>query len=420
MREAILRDAASPITSLRPRVDRLLNAHRRYADATGDTYYLVRTACNVGMRLLRENPTERAARGAVAATLAREALDYEPNDIFAWGLWPDALAAQGALEAAEEVGWESVRRYPENPQQRTQLATLVDEALGRTVEAERLLRETIALFPLHPATRPQLATLLADQLDRPAEAATILREAIEVVPDHPHSYAQLATLLAGRFGDRQGAIGVLRQQQQRQADNEVTRQLLARLMVGQPVGRRRRQTATPKAAAGKSIDIGIDLGPARARRALFRVETTDIPDRVAALDEVRRLLAEDPALAYMRYVAQRTGAAKPGARPDTAFAFAFDQAARVGSTPAFEALLSHAFGMDLYLARAGLSLVSSATTFDVPPAANDLEPGALSRRFVVLTNEMSAALVRPNADRTAFLRLLSDFAAAELSGGLVA
>jgi hypothetical protein len=76
--------------------------------------------------------------------------------------------------------------------------------------------------------------------------------------------------------------------------------------------------------------------------------------------------------------------------------------------------------MDLYLAHAGLALISNATTFDMPPAANDLESGALSRRFTVLVEDMSAALVRPNASRAAFLRLLSDFAAAELSSSLVA
>jgi tetratricopeptide (TPR) repeat protein len=419
MREAILRDTASPLTALQPRVERLLNAHRRYADATGDTYCLVRTACNVGMRLLRENPAERSTRGALAAVLARAALDYEPNHIFAWGLWPDALAAQGAPAAAEEVGWEALRRYPEDPQRRTQLATLIDRDLGRTTEAERLLRETVMLFPLEPAARPQLATLLADRLDRPAEAVTLLREAIEILPDHPYNYAQLATLLANRLGDRQGAIGVLRQQQQRHADDEVTPKLLARLQAGQPA-RSRRPAPTPQVAVGKSIDLGIDLAAGRARRALFRVETADGADRASALADVKRLLADDPSLAYMRYVAQRTGANRPGARPDTAFAFAFDQAARAGSTVAFEALLKHAFGMDLYIARAGMALVSNATAFDVPPAANDLESEALSRRFAVLTEDMSAALVRPNADRTAFLRLLSDFAAAELSSGLVA
>jgi tetratricopeptide (TPR) repeat protein len=417
MHETILRDVGTPVAGLRLRIDRLRNGHRRYADASGDTYYLVRTACNVGMRLLRENPPERAARGEVAATLARDALDYETANVFAWALWRDALEAQGALEAAGEVGWEALRRYPENPQWRTQLATLLDRDLGRTDEAERLLRETVALFPLNPAARPQLATLLADRLDRPEEAATLLRKAIAVVPDNPYNYAQLATLLADRLGDRPGAIAVLRQQQQRGADNEVTPRLLARSQSGRPL-RSRRPEPVRGLPASKPVDLGVDLAAARARRALFLVDTADAAHRIAALDEVRRVLAEDPGLAYARYVAERTGVLD--AQRDTTFAFAFERAAHEGSTAAFEALARHAFGMESYFARAGLVLLTNATTFDTPPAANDLEIGALSRRFAVLTKEMSDALTRTSPDRRAFLRLLSDFMAAELSGGLVA
>lgn len=419
MHEVVLKDTNSAITALQPRIQRLLSAHRRYADATGDTYYLVRTACNVGMRLLRANPVERAARGAVATRLARDALDYEPSNVFAWALWRNALAAQGALNAAEEVGWEALRRYPEDPQWRTQLATLLDQELGCTVEAVSLLRETVAMFPLQPAARPQLATLLADRLDQSAEAAALLREAIEVLPDHPYNYNQLAIVLADRLDDGQAAIDLLRQAQRRGAGNEVTRNLLARLLAGQPVHRRDRRPVAQLTGRG-SVEVEIDLPAARVRRALFRVENAQGAEHEAALDEVRRVLAEDQGLAYARYVAQRSGIAQPGARPDTAFAFAFDQAARAGSTPAFEALAQHAFGMDAYVARAGLVLVSNATTFDVPSAANDLEPGALSRRFAQLTGNISAALARPYADRAMFLRLLSDFAATKLSSGRVA
>ncbi len=417
MFEDILRDLGAPMTRLRPRIDRLRNAHRRYADATGDTYYLVRTACNVGMRLLDTNSAEHAARGEVAAALARDALDYETANVFAWALWRKALAVQGAPDAAEQVGWEALRRYPENPQWRTQLATLLDRDLGRSDEAERLLRETVALFPLNPAARPQLATLLADRLDRPDEAATLLREATAILPDNPYSYAQLTTLLANRLGDRPGAIAVLRQQQQSRADNEVTPRLLARLQSGRPA-RSRRPEPVPGPTVSKPVDLGIDLTSSRACRALFLVETADAAHRVAALDEVKRVLADDPSLAYARYVAQRTGILE--AQRDTAFVFAFERAAREGSTTALEALARHAFGMENYFARAGLALLTNATAFETPPGANDLEAGALTRRFAVLTNEMSDALTRTSPDRRAFLRLLSDFTAAELSSGLVA
>ena len=421
MREAVLRAASAPIGPMRARVEQLMRAHQRYADTTGDTYYLIRTACNVGRQLLlRENPPERAARGEVAVILARQALDYAPSNVFAWALWRDGLAARGAFDAAEQVGWEALRRYPENPQWRTQLATLLAEQLDRVGEAERLLRQTVALFPYEPAARAQLATLLADRLNRPEEAAALLREAIEVLPDDPYNHNQLAALLADRLGDRPGAITLLQRLQQRQADNEVTRLLLPRLQAGQPARRHRPAARSPIGPTTGSIDIGIDIPTARVRRALFRAETADASDHAAAIAEVARLLAEDPGLAYARYAAQRVGAAEPGARVDTAFAFAFERAAREGSTQAFEALAEHAFGMDLYVARAGLTLVTGATGFELPAGANDAEPGSAARRFALLTEDIGAALRGQNTDRSLQLRLLADFVATELSSNLAA
>ena len=415
--QAVLEAAARPLSQVRPMVDRLLSDQLRYADATGDTFYLIRTACNVGMRLLRGNPGESAARGEVAATLARQALHYAPTNVYAWALWRDGLAAWGALAAAEEVGWEALRRFPEDPQRRTQLATLLGSQPGRAGEAEHLLRDTVALFPREPAARPQLATLLAYQLDRPADAANLLREAIRVLPDDPYSHNQLAILLADRLGDRAGAIRLLQDLQRRQAGNKMTKDLLARLLAG-----RRGRSALPSArpVARLPVDPGVDLASGRARRALFRVETADGPARAAALEEVRRLLVADPGLAYTRYVAQRTGAAAAGGRIETEFAFAFDRAAREGSAQAFGALAASAFGLRPFVARSGLVLLSGGTDFVVPTGANDAEPGSAARRFVTLTGEIGAAMRLPNADRTLYLRLVADFAAADLSLALAA
>ena len=168
------------------------------------------------------------------------------------------------------------------------------------------------------------------------------------------------------------------------------------------------------------VDPGVDLASGRARRALFRVETAVGPARAAALDEVRRLLAADRGLAYTRYVAQRTGAAGAGGRIETEFAFAFDRAARQGSTQAFEALAASAFGLRPFVARSGLVLLSGGTDFAVPPGANDAEPSSAARRFATLTGEIGAAMRLPNADRALYLRLVADFAAADLSLALAA
>ncbi|MBF0307842.1 MAG: hypothetical protein HQL41_19690, partial [Alphaproteobacteria bacterium] len=114
-RKEILANIGQPLASLMARIESLMGEHRRYADATGDVFFVVRTACNVGMRLLENGAdAERARRGELAVTLARAALDYAPTHAHAWALWRNGLAAQGAVREAELVGWESIRRFLEN------------------------------------------------------------------------------------------------------------------------------------------------------------------------------------------------------------------------------------------------------------------------------------------------------------------
>jgi thioredoxin-like negative regulator of GroEL len=58
------------------------------------------------------------------------------------------------------VGWESIRRDPDDADARNQLATLLAETPGRASEAEALLRETIVAFPQDVVARNQLAEVL--------------------------------------------------------------------------------------------------------------------------------------------------------------------------------------------------------------------------------------------------------------------
>lgn len=67
------------------------------------------------MRLLETgSETERAVRGRLAASLAAQALGRDQTNLFAWSLMRNALAASGRMADAELVGWETVRRFPEN------------------------------------------------------------------------------------------------------------------------------------------------------------------------------------------------------------------------------------------------------------------------------------------------------------------
>ncbi len=410
--DGVLAAVASPLPALQPRVEGLMAAHRRYADATGDVFYLVRTACNVGMRL-KDNgePTELEARGALAARLARSALDYEPNDAFAWSLWRDGLTAQGALAAAEDVGWEALRRMPEDPQWSTQLATLLAEGLGRAADAERLLRDAMAAFPDDAASPCQLATLLAATPERRDEAEALLRGTIKRNPENPHTYTQLAGLLAQRPEARDEAMEVLDALLAWDSEDRIARTLRGQIAAG-----RRPKAATTHLKIGRqttpSPDAlrGLDFSAARARRALFMAEAGS---DAGALAEVRRLFAEDSGLAYVRYVAQRCGLAEAGGGLDTAFAVAFERAK--ADAAAMDALAARSRGRDALIARAAFTVITGGRAL-APPDDDGLDRNGQSHRFRAVVAHINAGLKQADSpDRTPYLRLLSDFAAADLS-----
>jgi len=413
LREAVAHDIAQPARVLVPRIDRLMHSHRRYADATGDTDYLIRTACNIGMRLIRQ-ADERSARGACAAGLARLALDYAPHSVFAWALWRDALATQGLIRDAELIGWEALRRYPENPQWRTQLAGLLEEKAGRSEEAERLLHETTLLFPLDGVARVHRAKILSDRLGRHQDADAVLREAIEIVPDDVYAYNERAGLRARHFNDSAGARDILRQALERGVENEATRNILRQLDSGRTF-RPRGATAVPALGqGGETSTLGFDTTPALLRRTLFLHEHMGPPMRDAAAAEIRQYGSDGGASGYARYAAQRVGIPEVGGHPDTAFAFAFEQARQARSVAAFVALTRVVHGMDVHLLEAAIALAQANPALPPGPSSVTDEPEAFAIRFGSLVTVIAKA--RPyQTDPAPYLLLLSDFAASRLS-----
>lgn len=292
-REVILRDIGGAFTNLAPRIDTLMRGHRRYADTTGDVFYLVRTACNIGMRLLENGPqVEKAERGAQAASLANLAFDYDPVNVFAWSLMRDALAAAGRIADAELVGWEAIRRFPENLQWRTQLATVLTVYSGKAEEAAALLRETIALFPEEPYARNQLATVLADDMQRTDEARHVLDGAI--------------------------AEGVA---------DDATRRLLQKLDQGRGLRRARPQLT------GVEDTSTLSLPTAMARRQLFLFESG-----LSSEDGLRAFLSDAPQDSYSTYVSERAGLSDIPFK--TTFAIAFEDALERADPSALRALVA--------------------------------------------------------------------------------
>jgi len=160
-----------------PDIRKLITEYERYAEATGYSDYLVKTACNFSGRLLKKSPS-------YALELARTANRWQPSNPVSWSLLARALEKLYKDELAEIVYWEAMRRFPENVYFRTQLSgLLVRSRVGRQEVAEKLLWETMDRFPDNEVCRVALAELLAKS-GREKEAEDILRKTMGDFPDN--------------------------------------------------------------------------------------------------------------------------------------------------------------------------------------------------------------------------------------------
>ena len=179
----------------------LFERHRRYAEASGDSYFFVRTLCNLGHRLLR-NPGADAAAMDSLRDLLRHALALEPGNAYSWSFWAELEQAQGEEDVAEAVLWEAVRRFPDNEPTRVELALLLQRRHAREqthsllAEAEQLLREVVAANPRSEHSRSELARLLA-RSGRQDNALSLLREWL-AVRDNPFWRRMLSDIEAGK------------------------------------------------------------------------------------------------------------------------------------------------------------------------------------------------------------------------------
>ena len=295
----------------------------------------------------------------------------------------DALAASGRLTDAELVGWEAIRRFPENVRWRTQLAAMLAMHAGKAEEAEALLRETVELFPGETRARALLATVLSDDLHRVEEALEVLDEAL---------------------GD-----GVA---------DDATRRLSRKLGKGRAL---RGSGQRPRSVADDGSVL--ELPPGAARRQLFLYETGATSD-----DAMRSFLAEMPTDSYAVYVANRIGLS--GVPLKTNFALAFEDALRQAELSALHALLAKARPIDKAVVEEAVGAtmdakdVEEADVVNVATGADEgnvVEACAPRRdakgdgRFLMLKRVLRQQGGRE--DRR--ILLLRDYAASSLSSGSV-
>lgn len=387
---AMLSRAGDPIDTIEPEIRNEIAARVRFAEVTGLHYYLTSTCCNLGMRLIEAaSPSESLARGRLAAELALTTLRWSVDDPFGWALWRDALEMQGAYEAAELVGWEAVRRYPENVQFRGQLGMLLYR-MGRVKEARDVMADTLKRFPQNDVARCAMAEAMiaADQVDE----AEVLLKAFLGLATEATCYSVLARIAAHKYGAA-AAIDYLHQGLRRHPESiELQRQLDA-VSGGGDLTLVAAQFRLPESTKASSLNVVLPRSTSRGGK-LRRIGSrlAGIMDPAAAqesLREVREVLRDAPNHEYGRYLeSELSGDLSDGA--DSAFSIAFRRALETKDADSLDILASRFPERKLLVHLASAVFVGSQIDGDLAlswlrmSAGSEPRPVAAIREFVRL------------------------------------
>ena len=198
-RRTLLRQLPGQLVTVKAQLQAFLDRHRHYCRESGDTFYLVRTFCNVGDRLLEPDPTW-------ARELIHEAARWNPQNPYPWSLLARALEAKGDWHRAQAVYWHARRRFPHDNKRHNQLA----HALilhGEAELGEAVYRATMRLFPDDPFCRADLAHTLRIT-DRGERAVEVYREAQRHFSRNPAIVIGLSDTLIDleRFGEAEDVL----------------------------------------------------------------------------------------------------------------------------------------------------------------------------------------------------------------------
>lgn len=302
-----------------PAAQNLLDRQTGFARATGDSEFVVKSACHFAARVRQWTPelalkwaslarsfdswTDYAwnittttllslGRLEEARKTALEAVQRFPNDQVAANNLAAVLAAQGFLEEAEEIYRKAIERFSRDAYSRNALAQLL-EGQGRIRDAERLCREAITLEPENVVHLSALARLLSGQR-RFDEAETIYQQVLALDPEDQYALTQQAEILALQ-GHKAEAELAFRNLIQRFPRDVVPRNSLARLLTAW--GR------VPEAEALYREVLALDPRDSFAREGLARLaamgsaeppdapsegSTADRPDRLAGKPDLEK------------------------------------------------------------------------------------------------------------------------------------
>ncbi len=301
-----------PLASLRPQIRTLIAKRRDWAQVTGSTYYLSRTAGNIAGRIIDQD-------AVFAADLVTEALDWEPNNEILWNLWARALLAQGRIALAEAVLWESVRRFPDDEPSQVELGRVLAGA-GRLDEAAAVLTTAVDRFPDREPCHVELARLWAWRGDL-AKAIGLLSGFTDRSPSQEIALTHLGHFLtdAGRLDDARTILERLQRLNAQRAlaelasaiRNAETGRVRSPRMPGYQFAAAHRETGAVAGAGdpGALDALRLDARITRADFNLSPAASAHIAEdrRAAVREDLAALLDEHPDHAYGRLVAYQRG-----------------------------------------------------------------------------------------------------------------
>lgn len=289
----------------------MLDQIERFAELTGNSYYLVTSCTSVATAILPHAPGH-------ALGLARRALLWAPSDGHAWSVRARSLQQLGHSDLAISVLWEGMRRAPSNPALPHQLALLL---IGRgpvgDAEAEALLRKALRVDAGDAQSHSDLARLLWLS-NRAGEGIDLLRRFLERKEDAV-SYYMLGSLLVaeGRSDEARGVLAAYRKRYGNDARGATLKRIIEAGPSGQDETRRHLREgrsqpgalpAVPWDAAATEAAMVMESGEARRLDRIGTVAEADLLFRIGgtaeadALDRIDRALAVDDSDAYAHLV----------------------------------------------------------------------------------------------------------------------
>nr|VFK23521.1 MAG: Tetratricopeptide repeat-containing protein [Candidatus Kentron sp. MB] len=150
--KALAQELEHPTEKIVEQANELLSEQRRYANATGNMSFPVRTACNFSGHIRVANPQQ-------ALAWARMAKGVDPWNAHTWTNEAMALVAMEDYAQALGIYSEAILRFPENAVPRTGRAEVL-KLQGKLDDALAAYEETINRFPENVVARTGQAEVL--------------------------------------------------------------------------------------------------------------------------------------------------------------------------------------------------------------------------------------------------------------------